>query len=680
MAHHARLSATLALAVSFSSLVLPAAAEFSKGHVHLPFTRVGKGPRSFKRDENSPSASIPLQESDYAFAVEVQVGTPPQKMSLAISTTTGSSWLLDERTTYCQASSQYIYPNGDFTADPILVDLPSRCKFGSFNKTLSSTYQEANQRYTEFSVAGIDGYGVYGGNMTDKLVLGSLDLGDVPLGLVTGSSSYLPLSGYSGGVLGLGFHSTVYGSSFSSDYYAPSILDRLVHDGHAVTRAFSIWLDDAQAKSGNLLFGAIDESAYDGQLLRVKAFDQYAFPGTFGVTIDGFSSATDASSEKEPLTSNVFPLGVSIGPGELLSYLPSAIHSKLVDMTGAIYNASQDITLISCDAASANNAHFTLRLAGPDGPELNFGTADLVIPRDLYLPYYLQRDTSETMCAFGVQRTDDYYSNSYSHIGSSLLRQSYLAFDLENAELAVARVRSSNGEKPSPTIVAFASSGAPIPSSSLYCEDATCQGDSAVPTSSSDPRYDYPDGTGSGSGRGSGSGYSPGSSEAGYWRNVTIGVCVGLGIPALVAGIALTIIWGRICRGAAFPADKDVEDDGSRDVSPGPVMSTAGSTGMRMEAPPVMLPPPGSLPVIREEAGSRPGAPQLPVVPTTGAITPPEPLTPSNRDGNGDGVSAVSAEDALATSSVAPVVSESAPPRSPKGKGLDLAGDRAASN
>ncbi|KAK4214266.1 aspartic proteinase yapsin-3 [Rhypophila decipiens] len=705
MTRHTRSSsALLSVAVAVFAFVLFAEAAFEKGHVHLPFTRVGKAPRLSNRDAADAPAAIPLGNKFLPYQVEVEVGTPPQKMYLAITTTTGFTWLQDGRESMCRPGQEVEYPNaanGDYS-NPMYVERPSACQSGAFNKSDSSTFLNANQAFGSFSVDTFPRLGVYGINMTDTLVLGGLEFPNLPMGLATiASETYT-------GVLGLGYPSAYRYEDGAYPNY-PGFMDYMLEGGHTTTRAFSIWLDDADdVESGHLLFGAIDQSSYQGDLVRMKADVDYAYHGTFGVTADGLEAAGDSDSELEAVETHDFPLGLTISPSETFSYLPEALFKKIVALTGASYNVSTQYTTIACDAAEKNSARFAMRLGGPDGPLVNFETSDLVIPRETfsYYGYFFRKEVN--VCLFALQSAGNLYDggSEYYSLGSGLLRRSYLVFDVENFEVAVAPVKTkSTSDQSSPTIVAFASSGAPVPSASLYCAagdwncqdycgEESCSTPLPIPTETGDSRYppsDY---------GGPRSGYFPSDGEATYWRNVAIGVGVSLGATALIAGIAITIIWGRICRGTGYNSAKaDVEDRTSEETvaALGPVMSAPRAMGTRMQSSPVIISP-GTLPVIREEgSGSR--APQLPVFETAGPITPPEPLSPSNRDSVA--VSAVSSEDVHDPDSTAavPAVAATAPdgpskslpaaattasdaesplepPRSPKGKGVERAEPR----
>ncbi|KAK3366416.1 aspartic peptidase domain-containing protein [Podospora didyma] len=304
--------------------------------------------------------------------------------------------------------------------------------------------------------------------MTDKLVVGGIEMEDYPMGVVTSSSSWV-------GKLGLG-PKTVYSSYSSSSYYAgnyPNFLQRMVSSGKIVTPSYSMWLDDAEGKSGSLLFGAVDYSQ--------------SYPGTYGITLNALNGTSDSNTAMAPLKSNDYPFIMSVSPGEPFSYFPPLLAAKMMTMAGARYNRTVRKNVIDCDAAKTRSASFTIELGGAGGPMLNVPLSDLIMPRDTavgsnsYARYFASGPAN--MCPFGIQNTTSLTysssSSSYSYseysLGTSLLRRSYLVFDQLNEEVSIAPVKfvASGASKPSPTIVAFASSGAPAPSADRFCTPGT---------------------------------------------------------------------------------------------------------------------------------------------------------------------------------------------------------------
>lgn len=616
-------------------------------HVLLPFSNPHG--RVSNLSPRVDSEQLSLKSAEYPYLIDVSVGTPPQKLSLVVSPSSGLTWVPDASTTTCSPDLYYRkYYDDDYGIDYEIP--PSYCPWGSFNASLSETYLKANRRYSSFTATAIDGYYVDGSNFTDKLTVGDIQLDDFPMGLVGSGSTFLML-----GVLGLGSNgSSSYYSSNNGAKYA-NFLDRLVSSGKATTPAYSIWLDNAEGTAGGLLFGAIDRSRYTGDLLRLPA-DPYGYSSysysrrSFAAAITSVNGTTDAGFTMPSIRTNDFPVDVTIGAADVFSYLPESLVEAVADMVGATYNKTMRSYMIPCDTGKSNATKFVFELGGTGGPTLNVETSDLVVPLSMRYfrttsGYYYPRYDNST-CLFGLQTRDSYYSSSSTYeytIGSPLLRRTYMVFDAVNEEVALAPVKFASGsDAPSPDIVAFESYGAHAPSATLFCSSGRCSG---CLTS------DCTGGSGSGGyggGGGSGWGYDNStSSMVQHWRSVAIGLGVTFGVLTLVAITALCVIIARLYRGDGPAAAKEVdsEDGGAEAQVPAPVMST-----------------PGTLPAIPETQGAVPTqaqSPQLPVLAVT--PPPPEPTVSSNRDSVA--VSALSEEQPPAEASV---------PGSPKGKGKEV--------
>ncbi|KAK3681785.1 aspartic peptidase domain-containing protein [Podospora appendiculata] len=667
-------------------------------HVLLPFSRhvdtTRHDPsRVSARDSSSSSETVSVVASDFTFVVNATVGTPGQPVLLKISPSAIDTWVPDADG-YCDRDSY----SADYGPDYVYMHDPV-CRWGAYNISLSSTYLPPNQKYSSFS-AGY-GYGqseVSGRNCTDLLVVGEIETDNYPLGVVSSAGMWI-------GVLGLGMN--VYDSSSYTSYLRnyPTFINRMVASGKIATPAYSIWLDKADASSGKLLFGAVDTSKYEGDLVSLSAINDYTYPGTFGVSVHSVNGTTDSKSDSAPILTNDFPLGATISPGDTFSILPAALAKKIMIMAGATYNRTIGMATIPCDAAATNTASFSFQLGGPDGPVLEVQLADLIVPSTVYAEVYIRSDllAAANICLFGIQNSTSSYSSSYystyANLGSSILRRTYTVFDLANQQVAVAPVKFGSD---SGSIVAFGNYGATTPSATQYCADGTCTSSTGCnalecinPTTHTySPTYP------------TSSSKSYSGSVSPYWRNIAIGVGVSLGVVALIGLIAATVLWNRYCFGSrkdAAAKGKDVEVDGgeSADIGPPAMVQQPASTSAAAAAA-AALGASGarkqSLPVINEgeehvgNSGTR-GAPQLPGLPTQLSepmMTPARPTTPSNRDSIA--VSTVSAEEpgsgsgslpAPHAGDVSPVPSVVEPvahtgdvspvaPRSPKGKEIAL--------
>lgn len=397
-------------------------------------------------------------------------------------------------------------------------------------------------------------------------------MSDFTIGLVNETDRYM-------GVLGIGYNDTTYSN----------LPDRLQKQGLINSTAYSIWVDDEQASSGNLLFGAIDTTKFDGSLTRLSSY--YAashvemtieIAGINGTTSDSggpttitYDATADSSSySSSSYSSDDYLFTATFSPPDTLSHLPTDVATQMWDMAGAYYHSSLDMAVISCTAADITTTNFTVQLGkGIYGPIVTAAMADLVVPAEDYnlsslYQYYV--DDDDNLCLFGVQNgsANSYSSYSYS-LGGSLLRRTYAVFDLVNGEIAVAPVRF--GATATSDIVEFAAYGASVPLSTMHCVYSDC-----YETSSG--------GTGDSNSEDGGSALPAGVLSV----PALIGMSLGIGIGALLVGIVGFLVWRHRLNkkeaGKEVPSVASVE---AGEASPmmQPSGAAAGATRGAEEAP-----------------------------------------------------------------------------------------------
>lgn len=463
----------------------------------------------------------------------------------------------------------------------------------------------------EFTSSYNGGATAYGDYMNDVLTIDGMAISNFTMGLVNETSHYLATTSYMG-VLGIGYNDS------SSD----NLPDLLLKQGLINTTAYSIWVDDATAASGNLLFGAIDTTKFIGNLTRLTSSYSYVdmivqVVGINGTTKSGgavpitvVSSADDDSSSGEDDSdtdggSYVFPAVFS--PPDTLSIFPADVASQIWEMAGAYYQAYIDMALIGCSAASDTTTYFTFQLGGqgPDGPIITAYMSDLVIPRSEYnmsTNAYYYSDVDDDLCLFGIQNSSSIgyssiYSNQYN-LGSTLLRRTYSVFDLANSEVAIAPVVF--GASAISNVVPFDSYGATVPSSTIVCYYSDCYADAGNNDGTDDTD----------------------SSEAGSIRlpgvlslGAIIGLSVGLALGWFALGLAGFFFW-RHRRNKGLATEKEASVSSAEAGQPGPEMTTAvagirSAPGMAQAAPAPILADPAPSEGI--DKGKRPEvAPSLP--------------------------------------------------------------------
>jgi hypothetical protein len=216
------------------------------------------------------------------------------------------------------------------------------------------------------------------------------------------------------------------------------------------------------ANTGSIIFGGIDTAKYTGDLTRIQIYkdsNTKAFT-SFIVALTSLQAVSITGSDT--LTSRQFPIPVVLDSGTTLSYLPSDLAAQAWKEAGAVWEPQIDMAVIPC-SRSSSGGHFSFGFAGPDGPVINVGMDELVLPlipggtppKFDSGPY-----SGQDACEFGIQN----FSTGTFLLGDSFLRSAYVVYDLVNNEVAMAATDFNSTET---HVVAFPSLGAAIPSATL---------------------------------------------------------------------------------------------------------------------------------------------------------------------------------------------------------------------
>ncbi|GJC87590.1 putative aspartic-type endopeptidase opsB [Colletotrichum liriopes] len=459
-----------------------ACAAVASAQIRLPFARQAQS----STDNVKPRApgdrrSIPTLDilaNDWSYLVNVSVGTPPQEMSMRLTVQADTSWVPDAQ--YCASHKPYYVDSamGKYNDEYAL------CRHGAFNASKSTTY--VNPGTESFSEKYTNDY-VSGDWVSDTLEIAGTQVPKLVMGFVRSADTFV-------GVLGLGFNVSSYSSSSASPSPSsldavPTVPERLLKDGFINSTAYSVWLDDKSAKSGNLLLGAIDKSKFEGPLIRFPTSSSVTSYGTrmFDTIISSVNGSKSATDELQPLGRGLLSeedymydsdkINVRLAPDSSFSVLPSALALDIWALAGASWNNNLYYAVIPCAAAETSTGHIVMQLYGIEGPVLNVSIADLVVPKESWSHSEWSWDTesSAEYCLFGVQSdnsTSMSYGSSYSYyLGGAMLKQEYMVFDLANAEIAIAQAKF--GSTATENIVPFASYGAKTPESTAatpsYC-------------------------------------------------------------------------------------------------------------------------------------------------------------------------------------------------------------------
>lgn len=461
-----------------------------------------------------------------------------------------------------------------------------------------SDYDEPSDSYSssydyDFYTYYSDGSYAEGRYFSDVITLGDVSFDNFTVGLVNYTDRYI-------GILGLGYND----SSHST------FVDLLAAQGLINSTAFSIWVDDAQASSGTILFGAIDTTKFEGNLSRlsstysgekmmmsISSINATTKDSTEPISItyddeddyygsssgSSYSSSSSSSYSGSSYSYSDYMFSATFSPPDPVSVLPDDVTAQIWEIAGAYYDTRASVALIGCNAGGAASTTFSMRLGkGPNGPNISVALEDLIIPvtdADLGTYSYLSSYVSSDTCIFGVQNSSYGYSYSTGYtLGSGLLRRTYNVFDFANDEIAIAPVKFDATE--TSDIVAFATYGARTPSSTMDCTASYCS------------RTSSDDGTSINSDGSSSDGEDDGLGAGVLTMPALIGTALGVGLGSLSLGIVGFLFW-RHRRNRRLAAGKDGAASVSSAEAGGPA-ATGAMPGPEMSQASQPQPPPGS--------------------------------------------------------------------------------------
>lgn len=354
--------------------------------------------------ETMTSADPPKQT---LYSLNLTLGTPQQHFQVNIDTGSSDLWVNTPDSDLCSRAGS---PCNDT---------------GTYNANASSTY---NYVGSWFNITYVDGSGAAGDYATDILRVAGETIDDFQFGIGYTSSS-------DQNILGIGYpinEAQVTAEDMQSYKNLPA---RLASQGTIASSSFSLWLNDLDAGTGNLLFGGVDRAQFHGDLISmpIQRSNDDVPHSEFFVTL------TSVDLADESLGSDL-ALAVLLDSGTSLTYLPNYITASIYDAVGASYDKSQGSALVPCSLGS-QNANMTFRFSDPSVIQVPMDEMVLDVVsssndtsgggRSSY------QEDSERACLFGIAPTE----GGSAVLGDTFLRSAYVVFDMDNNEVAMAQSR-----------------------------------------------------------------------------------------------------------------------------------------------------------------------------------------------------------------------------------------------
>jgi hypothetical protein len=378
--------------------------------------------------------------------INATVGTPPQPFSLQLDTGSSDIWFPAVQADICQQD-------------------PSECPFGTYNADASSSVH-VYDNLPEFQIEYVDGTQISGTYISDVLNIGSTKLTNMTM------AAALKLNTAGIGIMGIGFDFSESGAELYNFTY-PNVIDVLQSEGFINTRAYSLWLDDAAANTGSILFGGVDTDKYHGNLVglpiqpdsRTNQIESFSVAWT-GLSVHGSGNNVDMSPGS--------PTAAILDSGSTDLLLPDEIASRIFNGVGALIDQTYG-AVVPCKIGN-DDLTFSFTFGGQGGATVNVPLSELVLPIFTANGGSPTLQNGDTACTFGIGAA----GQNPIILGDTFLRSAYVVYDLENKMIGLAQT-NINAKAGAGNIQAFSSGATGIPGVSTTATVAATQTFTNIP-------------------------------------------------------------------------------------------------------------------------------------------------------------------------------------------------------
>ncbi|KAK2604580.1 hypothetical protein N8I77_007497 [Diaporthe amygdali] len=351
-----------------------------------------------KRDQLRRRGTVTanLDNEETLYFINATLGTPAQSLRLHLDTGSSDLWVNTASSALCTQTSQ-------------------PCAFaGTYDANSSSTYEYVG---SWFNISYVDGSGASGDYVTDTMSIGGTTVSDFQFGIGYTSSS-------SQGILGVGYavNEVQVGRAQLSAY--DNLPAKMKSEGKITSNAYSLWLNDLDASTGQILFGGVDTDQFQGELQTLPIQAEGSVYAEFLITLTGVSFSGETIAEDQALA-------VLLDSGSSLTYLPNSMVETIYDRVSAQYDSNEGAAYIACSKAN-DNATLDFTFSSPViSVEMNELVLDLVTASGKRPRF---SDGTEA-CLFGIAPA----GSSSMVLGDTFLRSAYVVYDLENNEISIAQ-------------------------------------------------------------------------------------------------------------------------------------------------------------------------------------------------------------------------------------------------
>ncbi|EGS22932.1 uncharacterized protein CTHT_0014100 [Thermochaetoides thermophila DSM 1495] len=376
------------------------------------------------------------------YFIEVQIGTPPQPVTMLLDTGSSDAWVLSREADLCKSRE--------------LQELYGMTCAGTYNPDKSSTHHMVERN--GFKIVYLDGNSASGDYISDDFIIGDTMIKGLQMACVTKAVRGT-------GILGLGFSEN---EKAKAKY--PNIMDEMVNQGLIRCKAYSLYLNDRRTDSGNILFGGVDLDKFIGQLQIVPLYKTNGSNYTsFEIAFDGVSLIYTNGTTIDVSTSILGHAAPAVlDSGTTFSYLPDPMTRPIYSALGAIYDPDLRSTIIDCKyLTSEPNLHLTFHFGNTTaGTAATISVPVWEMVLDI-LPASYTHPGFTRPCLFGIQSTAAIESvgtvkdsSNFTLLGDTFLRSAYVVYDLTHHQIGLAQANLNSSTS---TVVELHSTGTSLP-------------------------------------------------------------------------------------------------------------------------------------------------------------------------------------------------------------------------
>jgi len=339
-------------------------------------------------------------EKETLYFINGTIGTPPHPVRLHIDTGSSDLWVNTPSSTLCREQN-------------------TPCRFaGTYAANDSETYRYVG---SWFNISYVDGSGASGDYVSDTVSFGPAKLERLQFGIGYQSTN-------AQGILGIGYpiNEVQVGRAGMQPYR--NLPAQMVADGMIQSNAYSLWLNDLDANTGNILFGGVDSEKFEAPLHTLPIQSEQGFFAEFLITLTNVELGETTMSSADDMA-----LAVLLDTGSSLTYLPDNMVQNIYGRVGAQFDESNGAAYVPCSLA---NDRTTLKFTFSE-PVIQVDMNDMVL--DMYTSSG-RRPTFQdgrTACLFGIAPA----GQGTNVLGDTFLRSAYVVYDLANNEISLAQTK-----------------------------------------------------------------------------------------------------------------------------------------------------------------------------------------------------------------------------------------------